>query len=569
MPGSLSAAEVDDRESQRRIRRPGAPCFKLTGVTAMAALSLTVALSSARSKPVRAENALQAGPNVQAATPGGLSGFAAEIQRTLKEQHDRMIDLAKQLIGRDDELGHLWNQKINQDITAESAKANFSNAVLAREVSEIAVLEYEQGIFIQDRATAQGEIVLANSDLKRAPQAVELWKGRLADINKASKGSAADLATEFAFADRVVIAERQVGKRELANQQAESKLKILLEYTRSRRVKELQSELEKARSAELENRATWKLANSKAKRLEEAIKMHERSARERRAQDLLDRQALAALDSAIPIEAQLRTKLEQLKKNEKRDDSLEKEAKDLANQLEALVDRSEAKRAAARFDALKTTIHSAASRFPGSARSRAVRVEGVFEAGPNAQAPNQGNQSGFAAEIQRILTKHHDHMIKLATQLVETDEAPEKLDDQLSIQQIMIESAKAKLDQAVLNREVAEIALGEFEKGTFLLDKATAEAELKMARAELERARQNIEPAKDRFARIQKASKGSTSDIANEITYGDGVFIAQARAEQSAICGPGGRVETQGASRIHQTPSHEGAPIRGREGPIG
>ena len=59
----------------------------------------------------------------------------------------------------------LRDQLINQRITTKSAEANFQNAKLTREVAEIAVVEYEQGIYIQDLATVEGEIKLAESDL--------------------------------------------------------------------------------------------------------------------------------------------------------------------------------------------------------------------------------------------------------------------------------------------------------------------------------------------------------------------------------------------------------------------
>ena len=62
----------------------------------------------------------------------------------------------------------LRDQLVNQKITTKSAEANHENAKLTREVAEIAVVEYEEGIFKQDLATVEGEIKLAESDLSRA-----------------------------------------------------------------------------------------------------------------------------------------------------------------------------------------------------------------------------------------------------------------------------------------------------------------------------------------------------------------------------------------------------------------
>src|SRR5207253_2774123 len=51
----------------------------------------------------------------------------------------------------------LKDQLINQRITTKSAEANFQNARLTREVAQIAVTEYIEGIFVQDEATDKGE----------------------------------------------------------------------------------------------------------------------------------------------------------------------------------------------------------------------------------------------------------------------------------------------------------------------------------------------------------------------------------------------------------------------------
>jgi HlyD family secretion protein len=53
-------------------------------------------------------------------------------------------------------------------VALQAASANYWNAKLTREVTEIAVVEYEEGIYKQDLSTVEGEIALAESDLKRA-----------------------------------------------------------------------------------------------------------------------------------------------------------------------------------------------------------------------------------------------------------------------------------------------------------------------------------------------------------------------------------------------------------------
>ena len=60
----------------------------------------------------------------------------------------------------------LKDQLTNQKITTQAAEAAYQNARLAREVAQIAVKEYREGIYLQDRATTQGGIKLAESAIK-------------------------------------------------------------------------------------------------------------------------------------------------------------------------------------------------------------------------------------------------------------------------------------------------------------------------------------------------------------------------------------------------------------------
>jgi HlyD family secretion protein len=151
----------------------------------------------------------------------------------------------------------LKDQLVNQKITTKSAEANHENAKLTREVAEIAVVEYEEGIYKQDLSTVDGEIKLAESDLSRSEDRLD-WARRMY-----SKGyvSAATQTSE----------ELTLKKARFALEQAQSKRKVLVDYTRGKTVKELKSEVEKARSDELAKKATYSLEDSKEKKLEKQI----------------------------------------------------------------------------------------------------------------------------------------------------------------------------------------------------------------------------------------------------------------------------------------------------------
>ena len=151
----------------------------------------------------------------------------------------------------------LKDQLVNQKITTKSAEANHENAKLTREVAEIAVVEYEEGIYKQDLSTVEGEIKLAESDLSRAEDRLD-WARRMFSKGYVSKATA-------------VSEELTLKKAQFALEQAQSKKKVLVDYTRGKTVKELKSEVEKARSDELAKKATYALEDSKEKKLEKQI----------------------------------------------------------------------------------------------------------------------------------------------------------------------------------------------------------------------------------------------------------------------------------------------------------
>jgi HlyD family secretion protein len=151
----------------------------------------------------------------------------------------------------------LKDQLVNQQITTKSAEANHENAKLTREVAEIAVVEYVEGIFKQDFATVEGEIKLNESDLSRAEDRLD-WAQRMFDKGYVSK------ATQ-------VSEQLTLKKARFALEQSQSKKKVLVDYTKGKTIKELQSEVEKARSDELAKKATFALEDSKEKKLERQI----------------------------------------------------------------------------------------------------------------------------------------------------------------------------------------------------------------------------------------------------------------------------------------------------------
>jgi hypothetical protein len=131
-------------------------------------------------------------------------------------------------------------------------------ARLAREVAEISQEEYATVVFALDLATVEGEIKLAESDLKRAEDRVD-WARRMFDkgfISQAQKAS-----------EELVLQTSR-----FAVEQAQAKRHVLVEYTKSKKLKELQSEVEKARAAELARQAAWEAEKAKQDELERQLR---------------------------------------------------------------------------------------------------------------------------------------------------------------------------------------------------------------------------------------------------------------------------------------------------------
>ncbi len=140
-----------------------------------------------------------------------------------------------------------------QQLATRKAKALAEIARSTRELAEIAVAEYEQITYPRDLDIVQGEIKLAEAELKRAEDRLD-WANRMWQkgyITKAQK----------------VSEELNFQKARFALEQAESKLQVLIKYTREKTLKELRSEVEKGRSDELAKQATWELEKLKEAKL--------------------------------------------------------------------------------------------------------------------------------------------------------------------------------------------------------------------------------------------------------------------------------------------------------------
>ena len=130
--------------------------------------------------------------------------------------------------------------------------------------------------------------------------------------------------------------------------QTEAKKKLLVEYTKPKREKELQAAVEKARAEELAKQAEWEFAKARVERV--------RKMSQRQTPGIDKKRILALIERAIPIEEQVYGKLAQLAKAEKSNDLLHKEIQDLTNELRAILDEGEALWSAGELARLKPRI---------------------------------------------------------------------------------------------------------------------------------------------------------------------------------------------------------------------
>jgi HlyD family secretion protein len=146
----------------------------------------------------------------------------------------------------------------NQKISTQQAEASFKQAYLTREVAEYAVKEYVEGVFKQDKATIEGQIALAKSDLERAIDRVE-WSDK---VKKLGYVSTAQNIADHLSKDRSTF----------DLEQNQTKLDVLLKYTREKTEKELGSDVQKAKADELSKQSTFELEKTKEAKLERQIK---------------------------------------------------------------------------------------------------------------------------------------------------------------------------------------------------------------------------------------------------------------------------------------------------------
>jgi RND family efflux transporter MFP subunit len=151
----------------------------------------------------------------------------------------------------------LRDNLVNQEIATKRAKADYDQTVKTLEVAKIAVDEYLLGTFPSDKQTAEGSIKLAESDLIKAQDRLE-WSNRMTKIGyvAASQNQSDKLAKD---------------KAQYTLEQSQRQLLVLMKFTKTKQMTELQANVEKATSDMLAKKQTFELEKTKEEKLKKQI----------------------------------------------------------------------------------------------------------------------------------------------------------------------------------------------------------------------------------------------------------------------------------------------------------
>jgi RND family efflux transporter MFP subunit len=171
--------------------------------------------------------------------------------------------------------GSLRDRLVNQRITTKSAEANYRNAKLAREVAEIALVEYKEGFYVHELADLNRQVDGVHNAIGKLEARLERTRTarqRLKDaVAPGGAKTAADIVAELDIHDRLDEAELGLERERGSLAQAEWKRDVLRKITGPKTIRMLEGEVRKTHSEELAKEATWELEKQKEKNLEAEI----------------------------------------------------------------------------------------------------------------------------------------------------------------------------------------------------------------------------------------------------------------------------------------------------------
>ncbi len=331
------------RINPRRSGRAGA-AFLIAG-------AIVLSLRSAGFEPSSGAATPQPGGAVKSEQPPDRTRDLGEFSDRLTAICNEVVRLGS-LINKDRDVAQkMQNAFLNQRIKVASTEANYENAKLAREIAEIGVAEYEEGIYKQDLATLEGELVLARSDLMRARDTVEILKDRLAQVKKASTHTEPEREYERGFEVKITESIARIPKVQQDLAAAESRLLILRQFTKTKRTSELKAEVERRRADELDRQAALVEAQATLERLKNAQSPAPDKHRDRE---------LDLLGQSITLATDLKTALDQIEKSGEWGEATKAQMDQSLDRLHALVSDAQSEHAASTWARTKARLQELA-----------------------------------------------------------------------------------------------------------------------------------------------------------------------------------------------------------------
>lgn len=161
---------------------------------------------------------------------------------------------------------------INQEVLVKEAESGAANARLAREVAEIAVREYVDGISPRELKAVTGRITEARTAIEKGVERVKRTRAarerldRILAVQSRTK-EPADIVVDLDIDDRLASAENALAREERELEAALADRDALEKFTKQRTTKQLEIEVAKARLVEMAREASLSLERSKAAKL--------------------------------------------------------------------------------------------------------------------------------------------------------------------------------------------------------------------------------------------------------------------------------------------------------------
>lgn len=267
----------DDRGWQARRRSRGRRAFVLLLVVGLGTLGTVLAVTSARGRPLSSlfgppESHVRTVKVVKDKLPTAVVGRGdlesaknAEVINGVEGQ-TAIIFLAPEgstvkkgeLVCELDGLT-LRNSLTDQEIATRQADNNLQNAVKTREVAEIALKEYVEGTYPHEMRLAEHDLQLAEANLAQAQDRFD-WSSGMLSQNLVSPSQ--------------VLADKNSKLNcEIAFSKSQTKIDVLKNYTRKKRLTELSAAIDKARVDELTMKATFEAQQAKLEKFQKQVNM--------------------------------------------------------------------------------------------------------------------------------------------------------------------------------------------------------------------------------------------------------------------------------------------------------